>query len=64
MLVFGKYGMKIGNSGKTKHRYKQSLEAALVPTLPEASDEVRRTNLTLGILHELQGKVYPTKVYL
>lgn len=39
MLVFGKHGMKIGNSGRTKHRHKQSSEAALV-TFPKAAEEV------------------------
>lgn len=36
MLVFGKHGMEIGNSGRTKDRHKKSLEAPLVTTVPKA----------------------------
>lgn len=39
------------------------LKAAVV-TLLKATVEVWITNLALGTLHKLQGKVYPTITYL
>lgn len=39
------------------------LKAAVV-TLPKATVEVWITNLALGILRKLQGKVYPTITHL
>lgn len=39
MLASGKHGIKICNSGRTKRRHKQCLEAALVILFPKNEEE-------------------------